>query len=300
MFKSGFVSIIGRPNVGKSTLLNQILKQKLTIVTSKPQTTRNKIQGIYTTDDCQIIFIDTPGIHKAQHELGNVMNKFAIGSLDAIDLVLFVVDASSKKGAGDDYILEELKKSKVPTILVLNKVDLVQDEEKLKENIESYKEAFNFTGGLTISASNGHNIDLLIDKVKNLLDEGPMYYPEDQLLDQPIRFVVAEMIREKVLLKTKEEVPHSVAIMIEKFVEPKQENGIVEIYAAIIVDRESQKKIIIGKKGSMIKDIGTLARKDIVNLLGNKVYLELFVKVVPNWRDNKMMLRSLGYDPKNT
>lgn len=300
MFKSGFVSIIGRPNVGKSTLLNQILKQKLTIVTSKPQTTRNKIQGIYTADDCQIIFIDTPGIHKAQHELGNVMNKFAIGSLDAIDLVLFVVDASSKKGAGDDYILEELKKSKVPTILVLNKVDLVQDEEKLKENIESYKEAFNFVGGLTISASNGHNIDLLIDKVKNLLDEGPMYYPEDQLLDQPIRFVVAEMIREKVLLKTKEEVPHSVAIMIEKFVEPKQENGIVEIYAAIIVDRESQKKIIIGKKGSMIKDIGTLARKDIVNLLGNKVYLELFVKVVPNWRDNKMMLRSLGYDPKNT
>ena len=300
MFKSGFVSIIGRPNVGKSTLLNQILKQKLTIVTSKPQTTRNKIQGIYTADDCQIIFIDTPGIHKAQHELGNVMNKFAIGSLDAIDLVLFVVDASSKKGAGDDYILEELKKSKVPTILVLNKVDLVQDEEKLKENIESYKEAFNFVGGLTISASNGHNIDLLIDKVKNLLDEGPMYYPEDQLLDQPIRFVVAEMIREKVLLKTKEEVPHSVAIMIEKFVEPKKENGIVEIYAAIIVDRESQKKIIIGKKGSMIKDIGTLARKDIVNLLGNKVYLELFVKVVPNWRDNKMMLRSLGYDPKNT
>lgn len=300
MFKSGFVSIIGRPNVGKSTLLNQILKQKLTIVTSKPQTTRNKIQGIYTADDCQIIFIDTPGIHKAQHELGNVMNKFAIGSLEAIDLVLFVVDASSKKGAGDDYILEELKKSKVPTILVLNKVDLVQDEEKLKENIESYKEAFNFTGGLTISASNGHNIDLLIDKVKNLLDEGPMYYPEDQLLDQPIRFVVAEMIREKVLLKTKEEVPHSVAIMIEKFVEPKKENGIVEIYAAIIVDRESQKKIIIGKKGSMIKDIGTLARKDIVNLLGNKVYLELFVKVVPNWRDNKMMLRSLGYDPKNT
>ena len=300
MFKSGFVSIIGRPNVGKSTLLNQILKQKLTIVTSKPQTTRNKIQGIYTTDDCQIIFIDTPGIHKAQHELGNVMNKFAIGSLDAIDLVLFVVDASSKKGSGDDYILEELKKSKVPTILVLNKVDLVQDEEKLKENIESYKEAFNFVGGLTISASNGHNIDLLIDKVKNLLDEGPMYYPEDQLLDQPIRFVVAEMIREKVLLKTKEEVPHSVAIMIEKFVEPKKENGIVEIFAAIIVDRESQKKIIIGKKGSMIKDIGTLARKDIVNLLGNKVYLELFVKVVPNWRDNKMMLRSLGYDPKNT
>lgn len=300
MFKSGFVSIIGRPNVGKSTLLNQILKQKLTIVTSKPQTTRNKIQGIYTADDCQIIFIDTPGIHKAQHELGNVMNKFAIGSLDAIDLVLFVVDASSKKGAGDDYILEELKKSKVPTILVLNKVDLVQDEEKLKENIESYKEAFNFTGGLTISASNGHNIDLLIDKVKNLLDEGPMYYPEDQLLDQPIRFVVAEMIREKVLLKTKEEVPHSVAIMIEKFVEPKKENGIVEIFAAIIVDRESQKKIIIGKKGSMIKDIGTLARKDIVNLLGNKVYLELFVKVVPDWRDNKMMLRSLGYDPKNT
>lgn len=300
MFKSGFVSIIGRPNVGKSTLLNQILKQKLTIVTSKPQTTRNKIQGIYTTDDCQIIFIDTPGIHKAHHELGNVMNKFAIGSLDAIDLVLFVVDASTKKGAGDDFILEELRKSKVPTILVLNKVDLVEDEVKLKQNIDSYKEAFNFVGGLTISASNGHNIDLLIDKVKDQLDEGPMYYPEDQLLDQPIRFVVAEMIREKVLLKTKEEVPHSVAIMIEKFVEPKQENGIVEIYAAIIVDRESQKKIIIGKKGSMIKEIGTLARKDIVNLLGNKVYLELFVKVVPNWRDNKMMLRSLGYDPKNT
>ena len=300
MFKSGFVSIIGRPNVGKSTLLNQILKQKLTIVTSKPQTTRNKIQGIYTTDNSQIIFIDTPGIHKAQHELGNVMNKYALGSLEAIDLVLFMVDASVKLGAGDSYIIDELKKAKIPTILVLNKVDLVTNEEELKENIETYKNAYDFVGGLTISASNGHNIDLLIEKVTEQLDEGPMYYPEDQLLDQPIRFVVAEMIREKVLLKTKEEVPHSVAIMIEKYVEPKNDNGIVQIYAAIIVERQSQKKIIIGKNGSLIKEIGTLARKDIVNLLGNKVYLELFVKVVPNWRDNKMMLKSFGYDPKNT
>ena len=300
MFKSGFVSIIGRPNVGKSTLLNQILKQKLAIVTSKPQTTRNKIQGIYTTDNSQIIFIDTPGIHKAQHELGNVMNKYAIGSLEAIDLILFMVDASCKRGAGDDYIIDVIKKSKLPAILVLNKVDLVEDEKVLMENVDSYREAYDFIGGLTISASNGHNIDMLIDKVTENLDEGPMYYPEDQLLDQPIRFVVAEMIREKVLLKTKEEVPHSVAIMIDKYVEPRSENGMVEICATIIVERDSQKKIVIGKKGSMIKEIGTLARKDIVNLLGNKVYLELFVKVVPNWRDNKALLRSFGYDPKNT
>ena len=206
----------------------------------------------------------------------------------------------AKEGAGDDYIIDVIKKSKIPAILVLNKVDLIEDEEQLKENIDSYREAHDFVGGLTISASNGHNIDLLIEKVTDQLEEGPMYYPEDQLLDQPIRFVVAEMIREKVLLKTKEEVPHSVAILIDKFVEPRSENGMVEIYATIVVERDSQKKIVIGKKGSMIKEIGTLARKDIVNLLGNKVYLELFVKVVPNWRDNKALLRSYGYDPKNT
>lgn len=295
-FKSGFIAILGRPNVGKSTILNQMLDQKVAIVTSKAQTTRNRIQGIYTTDDVQMIFIDTPGIHKPKNELGNFMNQAALSSLDGIDLVLFVVDGSEPIGAGDKFIIENLSKVKVPVLLVVNKVDLLQDkEEVLKENIDSYKNAYKFAGGITLSASNGFNIDKLKEMIIERLDFGPMYYPEDQLLDQPEKFVVAELIREKVLLTTSDEVPHSVAVTIERFKE--KQNGLIEILADIVVERQSQKKIIIGKDGSKIKEIGTLARKDIVNFLGSKVYLELFVKVETDWRNKASRLKEYGYRP---
>lgn len=291
-FKSGFVSIIGRPNVGKSTLLNNFLGMKLAIVSPRAQTTRNRIQGIYTTETEQIIFIDTPGIHKPKNELGNVMNEFAYSALDGTDLILMLVDASCEIGEGDKYIIEQLSKVKIPVILVLNKVDLVEDQVVLMNNINSYKDAYNFAGGITISATEGFNIDKLKDMIVERLEVGPMYYPEDQVLDLPERFVVAEIIREKVLLKTKEEIPHSVAVTIESF---KEKSKMIEINATIIVERSSQKMIVIGKGGQMIKSIGTDARRDIVKFLNQKVYLELFVKVEENWRNNKKYLKEFGY-----
>lgn len=291
-FKSGFVSIIGRPNVGKSTLLNQILKEKIAIVSPKAQTTRNKIQGIYTTDNEQIIFIDTPGIHKSKNELGHVMNEFAISSLAGIDAIIYLIDATTKIGSGDEFIIETLKKVKIPVFLVANKVDLIKDSNEVITNVDSYREKFPFKGGITISAANNFNVDKLINMIIDVLQKGPMYYPEDQLLDQPERFVVSEIIREKVLLNTEEEVPHSVAITIERFKEAK---AIIEIFATIIVERTSQKKIIIGKNGAMIKKIGTAARLDINRLLGCKVHLDLFVKVEENWRNKKFHLKEFGY-----
>lgn len=292
-FKSGFVSIIGRPNVGKSTLLNAILKEKIAIVTPKAQTTRNRIQGIYTTDNEQIIFIDTPGIHKAHNELGNIMNDFALKSITGIDLILYLIDVNVPLGTGDRFISDALRESKVPTILVANKVDKEQDTNKIVENIETYKEYGNFIGGITISATEGFNIDKLLEMVVSNLEYGPMYYPEDQLIDQPERFVVCELIREKVLLNTSEEIPHSVAVTIDRF---KESDKIIDIHATIVVERLSQKKIIIGAKGAMIKKIGTEARKDIKNFLGLPVYLELFVKVEDNWRNKKYQLKEFGYN----
>lgn len=292
-FKSGFVSIIGGPNVGKSTLLNAILKEKIAIVTPKAQTTRNRIQGIYTTDNEQIIFIDTPGIHKAHNELGNIMNDFALKSITGIDLILYLIDVNVPLGTGDRFIIDALRESKVPTILVANKVDKEQDTNKIVENIETYKEYGNFIGGITISATEGFNIDKLLEMVVSNLEYGPMYYPEDQLIDQPERFVVCELIREKVLLNTSEEIPHSVAVTIDRF---KESDKIIDIHATIVVERLSQKKIIIGAKGAMIKKIGTEARKDIKNFLGLPVYLELFVKVEDNWRNKKYQLKEFGYN----
>lgn len=292
-FKSGFVSIIGRPNVGKSTLLNAILKEKIAIVTPKAQTTRNRIQGIYTTDNEQIIFIDTPGIHKAHNELGNIMNDFALKSITGIDLILYLIDVNVPLGTGDRFIIDALRESKVPTILVANKVDKEQDTNKIVENIETYKEYGNFIGGITISATEGFNIDKLLEMVVSNLEYGPMYYPEDQLIDQPERFVVCELIREKVSLNTSEEIPHSVAVTIDRF---KESDKIIDIHATIVVERLSQKKIIIGAKGAMIKEIGTEARKDIKNFLGLPVYLELFVKVEDNWRNKKYQLKEFGYN----
>ena len=292
-FKSGFVSIIGRPNVGKSTLLNAILKEKIAIVTPKAQTTRNRIQGIYTTDNEQIIFIDTPGIHKAHNELGNIMNDFALKSITGIDLILYLIDVNVPLGTGDRFIIDALRESKVPTILVANKVDKEQDTNKIVENIETYKEYGNFIGGITISATEGFNIDKLLEMVVSNLEYRPMYYPEDQLIDQPERFVVCELIREKVLLNTSEEIPHSVAVTIDRF---KESDKIIDIHATVVVERLSQKKIIIGAKGAMIKKIGTEARKDIKNFLGLPVYLELFVKVEDNWRNKKYQLKEFGYN----
>lgn len=292
-FKSGFVSIIGRPNVGKSTLLNAILKEKIAIVTPKAQTTRNRIQGIYTTDNEQIIFIDTPGIHKAHNELGNIMNDFALKSITGIDLILYLIDVNVPLGTGDRFIIDALRESKVPTILVANKVDKEQYTNKIVENIETYKEYGNFIGGITISATEGFNIDKLLEMVVSNIEYGPMYYPEDQLIDQPERFVVCELIREKVLLNTSEEIPHSVAVTIDRF---KESDKIIDIHATIVVERLSQKKIIIGAKGAMIKKIGTEARKDIKNFLGLPVYLELFVKVEDNWRNKKYQLKEFGYN----
>lgn len=292
-FKSGFVSIIGRPNVGKSTLLNAILKEKIAIVTPKAQTTRNRIQGIYTTDNEQIIFIDTPGIHKAHNELGNIMNDFALKSITGIDLILYLIDVNVPLGTGDRFIIDALRESKVPTILVANKVDKEQDTNKIVENIETYKEYGNFIGGITISATEGFNVDKLLEMVVSNLEYGPMYYPEDQLIDQPERFVVCELIREKVLLNTSEEIPHSVAVTIDRF---NESDKIIDIHATIVVERLSQKKIIIGAKGAMIKKIGTEARKDIKNFLGLPVYLELFVKVEDNWRNKKYQLKEFGYN----
>lgn len=294
-FKSGFVSIIGRPNVGKSTLLNNFLEMKLAIVSPRAQTTRNRIQGIYTTDNEQIIFIDTPGIHKPKNELGNVMNEFAYSALDGIDLILMLVDATQPIGDGDLFIIEQLKKVKIPVILVLNKVDLITDEALLKNNIDSYRNAYSFAGGITISAKEDFNIDNLKTMILDRLEEGPMYYPYDQVLDLPERFVVAELIREKVLLNTLEEVPHSVAVTIESFRPSINNHNLLDIAATIIVERPSQKKIIIGKGGTMIKKIGSMARIDIVKFLGQKVYLELFVKVESNWRNNKKYLNEYGY-----
>ena len=294
-FKSGFVGIIGQPNVGKSTLLNRILKQHLAIVSPKAQTTRNQIKGIYTTDTEQIVFVDTPGVHKPHHELGNYMNEMVNTAVEGLDVILFMVDASKKPTEADDNALKVIVKAKCPVFLVLNKVDLITSVEQLENNIELYKAMYNFKGGITISAANDSGIDKLLDMIVENLPIGPLYYPYDQALDASERFVVAEIIREKILLLTSEEVPHSVAVTIESFKENIKHKNMYDILATIIVERPSQKKIIIGAGGEMIKKIGTLARTDIVKLLDKKVYLELFVKVEPNWRNNKQQLKELGY-----
>lgn len=292
-FKSGFVAIIGRPNVGKSTLLNQLLNQKIVIVSPKAQTTRNKIQGIYNDDDCQIIFIDTPGFHKPRTELGKIMNDYVSSALNGVDVVLFMCDATKKIDNEDEKMINELLKTKIPTILVANKVDLIVKDEVLIDNMEAYRKLFPFTSGISISATNNYQVVELLNLVKSLLKKGPMYYPSDQLLNQPERFVVSEMIREKILLLTSDEVPHSVAVEIESFKESKPD--LTSINATIVVERVSQKKIIIGSKGQKIKEIGMLSRKDIANFLGTKVYLELFVKVEENWRNHKTKLSNFGY-----
>ena len=291
-FKSGFVAIVGRPNVGKSTFMNYVLGQKIAIMSDKAQTTRNKIQGVYTNKDCQIVFLDTPGIHKPKHELGNFMVESAYSALKEVDAVLFMVNAAEKRGPGDNFIIEKLKKIKTPVFLVLNKIDLISPDELL-DRVESYQETIPFAGIIPISVLQGNNVQELMTTLTNHLPEGPQYYPSDQITDHPEYFVVSELIREKILHLTKEEIPHSVAVTVDKM--QKDEFDKVHVYANIIVERPTQKGIIIGKGGKLLKEIGVRARKDIEQLLGNKVYLELWVKVEKDWRKKKSHLQDFGY-----
>jgi GTP-binding protein Era len=291
-FHSGFVAIVGRPNVGKSTLINEMIGQKIAIMSDKPQTTRNKIHGVYTTDKSQIVFLDTPGIHKPLSKLGDYMVKSAVGTLGEVDAALFLIDASEGLGGGDRFIIEQLKKVKTPVFLVMNKIDKIHPE-ALLPLIAQYKELHEFDEVVPISALQGNNIDTLLDVLSRYLPEGPQYYPADQVTDHPEQFVCAELIREKILHQTREEVPHSIAVAIEDM--RVQENGVVYIGAVIFVERDSQKGIVIGKQGALLKEVGKLARRDIELLLGSRVFLELWVKVKKDWRNQERMLKDLGF-----
>lgn len=308
-FKSGFVGIVGRPNVGKSTLMNKLVGQKVAITSPVAQTTRNRLRGILTTPQAQIIFVDTPGIHKPHHELGKVLVQNAQGAINSVDLVLFVVDSSTEAGGGDRFIAELLHRSQTPVILGLNKIDLQPiDNQSIDASYSELIEGANWPlvkfSALTAGAPPA--VSLLarreaiagkgIEKLQNLLIEnlepGPYYYPPDLVTDQPERFIMAELIREQILLQTRQEIPHSVAIAIEKVEETPK---ITKVYAAINVERQSQKGILIGKKGSMLKEIGTQARQQIQKLIAGEVYLELFVKVKPKWRQSRLQLAEFGY-----
>ncbi|MDQ0174176.1 GTPase Era [Bacillus chungangensis] len=292
-FKSGFIAIIGRPNVGKSTFLNHVIGQKIAIMSDKPQTTRNKIQGVLTTDDAQIVFIDTPGIHKPKHKLGDFMVKLATNTLREVDVILLMVDAAEGLGRGDQFIIEKLKEVNTPVFLVVNKIDQVHPDELLPF-ITSYQQLHEFTEIIPISALKGNNIERLLEQCKLYLEEGPQYYPADQVTDHPERFIIAEFIREKVLHLTREEIPHSIAVLIDK-VEKKKDRNLVHVMATIIVERPSQKGMIIGKQGWLLKEVGKQARADIEHLLGSKVFLEIWVKVQKDWRNKSFYLQDYGY-----
>ena len=296
MFKSGFVAILGRPNVGKSTFLNRVMGQKIAIMSNKAQTTRNKIMGIYTTETEQIVFIDTPGIHKPKTALGDFMVESAYSTLREVDTVLFMVPADEKRGKGDDMIIERLKEAKVPVILVINKIDKVHPDQLL-EQIDDFRDQMDFKEIIPISALQGNNVDRLLTILTENLEEGFQYFPEDQITDHPERFLVSEMIPEKILTLTEQEVPHSVAVVVDSM-KRDPETDKIHIQATIMVERNSQKGIIIGKHGAMLKKIGTLARRDIEIMLGDKVYLETWVKVKKNWRDKKLDLADFGYNEK--
>lgn len=290
--KSGFVAIVGRPNVGKSTLLNRIVGQKIAIMSDKAQTTRNKIQGVYTTEEAQLIFIDTPGIHKPKHRLGDFMVETAYSALREVDAVLFMIAADDKRGRGDDFIIERLKNVASPVYLIINKIDKVHPDQLLGI-IDDYRQQMDFKEIIPISATEGNNFETLMKTLVSQMPEGPQYFPDDQITDHPEYFIVSELVREKVLLLTRDEVPHSVAVVVDSM--KRNEDDKVHIQATIIVERDSQKGIIIGKGGKMLKNIGSKARRDIELLLGDKVYLELWVKVQKDWRDKQTYLTDYGY-----
>lgn len=299
-FHSGFVSIIGRPNVGKSTLLNHILGEKVAIISDKPQTTRNRILGVKHLPEGQVVFLDTPGIHKPKYKMNRKMVETALATLGEVDLILFMIEATdalsrrggAQAGGGDAFIMERLGGVKTPVFLVLNKMDLVK-KEKTMPLVESYTRGFKFSEVVPISAETGANVDRLLELILKTLPEGDPFFPEDIVTDQPVRFIASEIIREKILRNTREEIPYSVAVMIEAFREEKSRP--TEIAAMILVERDSQKGILIGKKGEMLKTIGTQARLELEGLLGTKVFLELWVKVQPNWRQDEMVLKELGF-----
>ena len=290
--KSGFASFIGRPNVGKSTLLNSILNKKVVITSNKPQTTRNLIQGIYNEDDTQIIFVDTPGIHKAHNKLGRALNKQAYFTINDVDIIIMVVDITEKVGSGDKFVIDILKNiENKPVFLVINKIDKLPREEILSK-IEEYMSLYNFTEVIPVSARKKDNINRLIEVIKKYLPDNIKYFDSDTVTNSSPEFIISELIREKVLELTDEEVPHSVTCIVDELYE---EEKIINIGASIIVDRENLKKIIIGKNGNMIKEIGIRARKDIEEYFGKQVYLDLFVKVIPKWRDKEKFLNMIGY-----
>ena len=291
MLKSGFVSLVGRPNVGKSTLLNSLVGYKIAITSDKAQTTRNSIQGIYNDDDSQIVFVDTPGIHKPKHKLGRKLNEEAYYSIDDVDIILFLMDVTMPFGKGDNFVLDKIKQAKKPTFLILNKVDKIKKDHLLKL-ILKYKDIYDFKEIIPISALKKDNVTELINTLKKYLPDNVKYFPDEELTNTTIEFRAAELIREKVLRFTDEEVPHAVTCVVERY-EDKKDKAIIT--ATIIVERDSLKSIIIGKQGKMLKSIGSKARQDIEKMVGKKVYLDLFVKTIKNWRDKEKYLRELGF-----
>lgn len=293
--KSGFISIIGRPNVGKSTLLNTLINQKIAITSNKPQTTRNIIQGIYNEEGYQIVFIDTPGIHKPVNKLGKVLNKEAQSLTKDVDCILFVVDAADGIGPGDKKIIEQLKESNSPVVLVLNKIDQMNESQILKA-ITDYKDLYPFAEIIPISALKKNNVKRLIEILKKYLTDNMRYFDEDMITSSSIRFMVSEFVREKLLRMTEQEIPHSITCVTSKY---EEKTNIVNITIDIIVDRDSIKKIVIGKQGSLLKAVGIEARKDIQTLIGKQVYLELYVKTIKNWRDKERYFKELGFNELN-
>lgn len=294
MFKSGFISLLGRPNVGKSTMINVLMQEKVVITSDKPQTTRNKIQCILNRQDAQLIFIDTPGMHKPKHKLGENMVKVAEETQREVDAIILLMDATKSFGKGDRYILETLKKVETPVILAINKIDLINIEEA-REFGEKISKEFNFEEIFYISALRGENIKPLVDYLVDLMPEGPKYYPDDMITDQPERILIAELIREKLLHYTEDEVPHSIAVDIED-ISPREDKELIDIRAIIYVERRSQKGIVIGKGGELLKRVGELARKDIEHLLASSIYLDLWVKEKKDWKNKASFLQNLGYE----
>ncbi|MBQ4537378.1 MAG: GTPase Era [Lachnospiraceae bacterium] len=294
-FKSGFVTLIGRPNVGKSTLMNRLIGQKIAITSNKPQTTRNRIQTVLTTEEGQIVFLDTPGIHKAKNKLGDYMVNVAVRTLNEVDVILWLVEPSNFIGAGERHIIEQLKKTKTPIILVINKTDTVKKEEILAF-IDTYRKELDFHEIVPVSALKGDNTETLVNCIMKYLPYGDAFYDEDTITDQPMRQIVAELIREKALRLLEEEIPHGIAVSIESM---KEKNGVCHIEATIVCERDSHKGIVIGKGGQMLKKIGTKARPEIENMLEMKVNLQLWVKVKKDWRDSDFLLKNYGYNPKD-